>query len=43
MTLFQNVFFPDDDGEANKKMVPGTTTVTELCCFLGICFLLFFF
>lgn len=26
-----------------KKMVPGITTVTELCCFLEICFLLFFF
>lgn len=24
-------------------MVPGTTRVTELCRFLGFCFLLFFF
>jgi type III secretory pathway component EscT len=24
-------------------MVPGTMTVTELCCFLGFCFSLFFF
>ena len=24
-------------------MVPGTTKVTELCRFLGFCFLLFFF
>jgi len=23
-------------------MVPGTTTVTELCCFLGFCFFTFF-
>lgn len=26
-----------------KKMVPGTTTVTELSCFLGFCFFTFFF
>jgi hypothetical protein len=26
-----------------KEMVPGTTTETELCCFLGFCFLTFFF
>lgn len=26
-----------------KKMVPGTTTVTEICCFLRFCFLPFFF
>lgn len=26
-----------------KKMVPGTTRVTELCCFLGFCFFTFFF
>ena len=26
-----------------KKKVPGTKRVTELCCFLGFCFLLFFF
>jgi hypothetical protein len=25
-----------------KKMVPGTTTVTENCCFLGFCFFYFF-
>lgn len=24
-------------------MVPGTTRVTELCCFLGFCFFTFFF
>ena len=24
-------------------MVPGTTTVTELCCFLRFCFFYFFF
>ena len=45
MTLFQNVVLPDDDGEANKKkMVPGTTTIAELCCFLVIyLFFTFFF
>lgn len=27
---------------SRKNMVLGTTKVTELCCFLRICFLLFF-
>ena len=43
MTLFWNVFFLDDDKEANfLKMVPGSTTEMELCYVPGFSFLPFF-
>lgn len=44
MTLFWNVFFLDDDKEANFfKMVPGSTTEMELCYVPRFSFLPFFF